>query len=122
MMQPNWVWNCFVLDDGWFGNKYPRNSAAMGLGDWQVNEKKLPRGIQYLIDHATSKGLKFGIWIEPEMVNPKSELAERHPEWIVQSPGREQITMRNQLLLDLINPDVQEFVWNVVDKLLSAYP
>ena len=112
----------FVLDDGWFGNKYPRNSAAMGLGDWQVNEKKLPRGIQHLIDHATSKGLKFGIWIEPEMVNPKSELAERHPEWIVQSPGREQITMRNQLLLDLTNPDVQEFVWNVVDKLLSAYP
>ena len=112
----------FVLDDGWFGNKYPRNSATMGLGDWQVNEKKLPRGIQYLIDHATSKGLKFGIWIEPEMVNPKSELAERHPEWIVQSPGREQITMRNQLLLDLTNPDVQEFVWNVVDKLLSTYP
>ena len=112
----------FVLDDGWFGNKYPRNSAVMGLGDWQVNEKKLPRGIQHLIDHATSKGLKFGIWIEPEMVNPKSELAERHPEWIVQSPGREQITMRNQLLLDLTNPDVQEFVWNVVDKLLSAYP
>ena len=112
----------FVLDDGWFGNKYPRNSDSMGLGDWQVNEKKLPRGVQYLIDHTTSKGLKFGIWIEPEMVNPKSELAERHPEWIVQSPGREQITMRNQLLLDLTNPDVQEFVWNVVDELLSTYP
>lgn len=112
----------FVLDDGWFGNKYPRNSDKMGLGDWQVNAKKLPRGLQYLIDYATSKGLKFGIWIEPEMVNPKSELAEKHPEWIVQSPGREKITMRNQLLLDLTNPEVQEFVWGVVDKLLTAHP
>ena len=112
----------FVLDDGWFGNKYPRNSATMGLGDWQVNKKKLPHGLQYLIDHATEKGIKFGLWIEPEMVNPKSELAERHPDWIVQSPGREQITMRNQLLLDLTNPDVQEFVWETVDGLLSRYP
>lgn len=112
----------FVLDDGWFGNKYPRNSDKMGLGDWQVNSRKLPRGLQYLIDHAKSKGLKFGIWIEPEMVNPKSELAERHPDWIVQSPGREQITMRNQLLLDLTNPAVREFVWKVVDDLLTAHP
>lgn len=111
----------FVLDDGWFGNKYPRNDATMGLGDWQVNRKKLPHGIQYLIDHATAKGLKFGIWIEPEMVNPKSELAEKHPDWIVQSPGREQITMRNQLLLDLTNPEVREFIWKTVDDLLSRY-
>ena len=93
----------------------------MGLGDWQVNLKKRPHGIQYLIDHATAKGLKFGIWIEPEMVNPKSELAEKHPDWIVQSPGREQITMRNQLLLDLTNPEVREFIWKSVDDLLSRY-
>lgn len=111
----------FVLDDGWFGNKYPRNDATMGLGDWQVNRKKLPRGLQYLIDHATSKGVKFGIWIEPEMVNPKSELAEKHPDWIVQSPGREKITMRNQLLLDLTNPEVREFIWKTVDNLLSRH-
>lgn len=112
----------FVLDDGWFGNKYPRNSATMGLGDWQVNKKKLPHGLQYLINHATEKGVKFGLWIEPEMVSPKSELAEKHPEWIVQSPGREKITMRNQLLLDLTNPEVREFIWETVDGLLSSYP
>lgn len=109
----------FVLDDGWFGNEFPRNNDKMGLGDWQVNRTKLPHGLQYLIDHATSKGLKFGIWIEPEMVNPQSELARKHPDWIVQSPGREQITMRNQLLLDLTNPAVREFIWNTVDGLLS---
>ncbi len=109
----------FVLDDGWFGNKYPRNGDNAGLGDWEVNRKKLPHGLSFLIDHATAKGLKFGIWIEPEMVNPDSELAHKHPEWIVQSPGREKITLRNQLLLDLTNPEVQDFIWNMVDKLLS---
>ena len=73
----------FLLDDGWFGNKYPRNDANAGLGDWQINAKKLPEGIDYIASHAHRKGLKFGIWIEPEMVNPKSELAEKHPDWIV---------------------------------------
>ena len=109
----------FVLDDGWFGNKYPRNSDKMGLGDWQVNRSKLPHGLQYLIDYAHSKGLGGGIWVEPEMVNPQSELAAKHPEWIVQSPGREQITMRNQLLLDLTNPEVREFIFNTIDNLLT---
>ncbi len=112
----------FVLDDGWFGNKYPRNAADAGLGDWQVNRKKLPRGLQYLIDHATARGVKFGLWVEPEMVNPRSELAERHPDWIVQSPGREKLTMRNQLLLDLANPAVQDFIWHTMDSLLTAHP
>lgn len=112
----------FVLDDGWFGNKYPRNSDKAGLGDWQVNKEKLPHGIQYLIDYTREKGLKFGIWIEPEMVNPKSELAEKHPEWIVQSPGREKLTMRNQLLLDLSNPKVRDFIWNMIDNLLTENP
>ncbi len=112
----------FVLDDGWFGNKYPRNDATQGLGDWQVNRRKLPRGLEYLIDHATRRGVKFGLWIEPEMVNPRSELAECHPDWIVQSPGREKITMRNQLLLDLSNPAVQDFIWHTVDSLLTAHP
>lgn len=112
----------FVLDDGWFGNKYPRNNDDAGLGDWQTNKKKLPHGLDHLIKYAHSKGMKFGIWIEPEMVNPKSELAENHPEWIVQSPGREKITWRNQLLLDLSNPQVQEFVWQVFDSLLTTHP
>lgn len=110
----------FVLDDGWFGNKYPRNNDKMGLGDWQVNNKKLPRGISYLSDYALSKGLKFGIWIEPEMISPKSELAEKHPEWIVGSgSNREQLTLRNQLILDLTNPKVQDYIFGVIDKLLA---
>ncbi|WP_372775358.1 alpha-galactosidase [Mangrovibacterium sp.] len=112
----------FVLDDGWFGNKYPRSNDDAGLGDWQTNKNKLPRGLDYLIDYAHSKGLKFGLWIEPEMVNPESELAENHPEWIVQSPGREKIAWRNQLLLDLSNPKVQDFVYNVFDSLLTTHP
>ena len=113
----------FVLDDGWFGNKYPRNSDKAGLGDWQVNQQKLPNGIGDLIDHAESKGLKFGIWVEPEMVNPKSELAENHPEWIIQRKNdREQLLERSQLLLDLSNPEVQDFVFGVVDKVLTNNP
>ncbi|MCW3786846.1 alpha-galactosidase [Plebeiibacterium sediminum] len=112
----------FVLDDGWFGNKYPRNDDNAGLGDWQTNTKKLPRGLDYLIKHANSKGIKFGLWIEPEMVNPASELAEKHPEWIVQSPGRDKITWRHQLLLDLSNPKVQDFIYNMVDSLLTTHP
>lgn len=112
----------FVLDDGWFGNRYPRNSTHAGLGDWQVNTEKLPSGLDYLIDHAEKSDLKFGIWIEPEMVNPKSELAEIHSDWIVQSPGRENLLFRNQLLLDLSNLAVQDFVFKSVDDLLSSHP
>ncbi|WP_220763819.1 alpha-galactosidase [Flavobacterium sp. UMI-01] len=113
----------FVLDDGWFGNKYPRNNAQAGLGDWQVNQKKLPAGIEDLIQYAESKGMRFGIWVEPEMVNPKSELAEKHPEWIIQRKNdRTALLERNQLLLDLSNPKVQEFVFTVVDELLTAHP
>lgn len=113
----------FVLDDGWFGNKYPRNSDRAGLGDWQVNKKKLPNGIDDLIDHTEKLGMKFGIWVEPEMVNPKSELAENHPEWIVQRMNkREALLERNQLLLDLSNPDVQDFVFGVVDDVLTNHP
>lgn len=109
----------FVLDDGWFGNKYPRNNSHSGLGDWQVNKKKLPSGIAKIADYAASKGLQFGIWIEPEMVNPESELAKKHPEWIVQSKGRAITTIRNQLLLDLTNPDVLNFVFEVFDNLMK---
>ena len=112
----------FVLDDGWFGNKYPRNSDNAGLGDWQVNIKKLPKGIGHLASYAHSKGLKFGIWIEPEMVNPASELFEKHPDWVVQSPGRELYESRNQLVLDLSNPAVQDFVFSVFDDVMQSSP
>ncbi|SHE98890.1 alpha-galactosidase [Dysgonomonas macrotermitis] len=112
----------FVLDDGWFGNKYPRNGDNAGLGDWQTNKTKLPRGIPYLADYAVSKGMKFGIWIEPEMVNPDSELAGKHPEWIIKSGKRDILPMRNQWQLDLSNPDVQDFVFNTFDEVVSMSP
>ena len=97
----------FLLDDGWFGNKYPRNDDRAGLGDWQENNAKLPDGLGYLVKEAGKRGVKFGIWIEPEMVNPKSELYETHPEWILKLPNRPEHYFRNQLVLDLTNPEVQ---------------
>lgn len=112
----------FVLDDGWFGNKYPRNNSKQGLGDWDINHEKLPEGIGYLADYAHSKGLKFGIWIEPEMVSPKSELAEKHPEWVVGSKDRELTTTRSQWLLDLTNPKVQDFVFSIFDNTMQLAP
>lgn len=112
----------FLLDDGWFGNKYPRNSDKAGLGDWQTNTKKLPNGIPYLINECRKRGLKFGIWVEPEMVNPKSELYEKHPDWVIAQPHRERTEQRNQLILDMSNPKVQEFVYNTVDNILQQNP
>ncbi len=112
----------FLLDDGWFANKYPRNGDGAGLGDWQENKKKLPNGISSLVKEATNNEVKFGIWIEPEMVNPKSELYEKHPDWIVKQPKREEYYFRNQLELDLSNPEVQDFVFNVVDGLFTKNP
>lgn len=112
----------FVLDDGWFGMDYPRSAENAGLGDWEVNTNKLPEGVDYVASYAHSKGLKFGIWIEPEMVNPKSNLAQKHPEWIVKSPGREIYQQRNQWLLDLTNPEVQDFVFGVFDRTVSLSP
>lgn len=112
----------FVLDDGWFGNEFPRNSDNQGLGDWQVNQKKLPNGINDLADYAVSKGLKFGIWIEPEMVNPKSNLAKQKPGWIVKSPDRDIPTLRNQWLLDLTNPEVQDYVYSVFKNTIQLSP
>jgi alpha-galactosidase len=112
----------FLLDDGWFGNKYPRKNDHAGLGDWQVTKDKLPQGIPYLVKKAKENGVNFGIWIEPEMVNPKSELAEKHPDWILQLPSRETYYFRNQLVLDLCNPQVQDFVFGVVDGLMQENP
>ena len=112
----------FLLDDGWFANKYPRNSDGAGLGDWQENVKKLPNGIGYLVKEAQKTGIKFGIWVEPEMVNPKSELYEKHPDWVIKQPQRPEHYMRNQLPLDLSNPEVQDFVYGILDKLFTENP
>lgn len=112
----------FLLDDGWFGNKYPRNGDNAGLGDWQENKKKLPNGLGYLVKEATKTGVKFGVWIEPEMVNPKSELYEKHLDWVIRQPDRPEKYYRNQLVLDLSNPQVQDFVFGVVDGLFIKNP
>lgn len=112
----------FLLDDGWFGNKYPRNDDHAGLGDWQENKSKLPNGISSLVKEAQDVGTRFGIWIEPEMVNPKSELYEKHPDWVVKQPRREEFYFRNQLALDLSNPAVQDFIFGVVDGLFTQNP
>ena len=112
----------FLLDDGWFGNKYPRSNDGAGLGDWQETKTKLPHGLGYLVEQAEAKGVKFGIWIEPEMVNPKSELYEKHPDWILKLPNRAENYYRNQLVLDLTNPEVQDFVYNVVDEIMTKNP
>lgn len=112
----------FLLDDGWFANKYPRNGDVAGLGDWEENRKKLPNGIAALVKEATANGVKFGIWVEPEMVNPKSELYENHPDWVIKQPQREEYYFRNQLVLDLSNPEVQDFVFGVVDNLFTKNP
>lgn len=112
----------FLLDDGWFGNKYPRKDDRAGLGDWEVTHNKLPNGVPYLVKAAKEAGVKFGIWIEPEMVNPKSELFEKHPDWVIHQPNRETYYFRNQLVLDLSNPKVQDHVFGVLDKLMTENP
>jgi alpha-galactosidase len=112
----------FLLDDGWFGNKFPRDNDKAGLGDWQENKSKLPNGIGHLVQEASKRGIKFGIWLEPEMVNPKSELYQQHPDWILRLPNRAENLARNQLVLDLTNPKVQDFVFSIVDDMLTKNP
>ncbi|MCD8309670.1 MAG: alpha-galactosidase [Prevotellaceae bacterium] len=112
----------FLLDDGWFANKYPRNSDRQGLGDWIETTDKLPHGIGYLTEAAKERGIKFGLWIEPEMVNPKSELFEKHQDWVIHLPNREPYYFRNQMVLDLSNPEVQDFVFHIIDHLMTEYP
>ena len=112
----------FLLDDGWFGNKYPRKDDHAGLGDWEPTHDKLPGGVKALVESAKEAGVKFGIWIEPEMVNPKSELYEKHPDWAIEQPNRDTYYYRNQLVLDMSNPKVQNHVYNVVEKILTDNP
>ncbi|MBQ2027583.1 MAG: alpha-galactosidase [Alistipes sp.] len=114
----------FVVDDGWFGVKYPRTNVSSALGDWIHDPNKLPNGIRPLIDLAHNNGMKFGIWLEPEMVNTRSEIYEKHPDWVLRHDGFEPTFGRGntQLLLDLTNPKVQDYVVSIVDNLLTQYP
>lgn len=114
----------FVMDDGWFGEKYQRNDDKSTLGDWMVDRQKLPGGIKPLVDKAKSLGIHFGIWIEPESANTISEFYEKHPDWVLQEKGRELKQGRGgtQVLLDMCNPKVQDFVFKIVDNLMTENP
>jgi len=114
----------FVMDDGWFGDKYQRNNDSTTLGDWTVDKKKLPNGIAALTKEANRLGLHFGIWIEPESTNTQSEFYEKHPDWVLQEKNRDLKMGRGgtQLLLDMCNPKVQDFVYNIVDNLMTENP
>ena len=114
----------FVMDDGWFGDKYPRRNDTSSLGDWVVDENKLPHGIGWLVERADAHGISFGIWIEPEMTNSTSELYEKHPEWVIKAPERETVKGRggSQLVLDMSNSEVQDFVFKIVDDLMTENP
>jgi len=105
-----------VIDDGWFGQ---RNTDHAGLGDWYVNPQKFPHGLKPVIDRVHALGMDFGIWVEPEMVNPDSDLYRKHPDWAMNFPGRPRTEARNQLLLNLARPDVRAYVFNWLDKLVS---
>jgi alpha-galactosidase len=106
----------FAMDDGWFG---ARNDDHAGLGDWTVNPKKFPNGLKPLIDKVHSLGMDFGIWVEPEMINPNSDLYRAHPDWVLNFKGRPRTEGRNQLVLNLARQDVRDYVFNFLDKLLN---
>jgi alpha-galactosidase len=106
----------FVMDDGWFGK---RNTDHAGLGDWFVNKEKFPNGLKPLIDKVHSLGMDFGLWVEPEMINPDSDLYRVHPDWVLNFPGRPRTESRNQLVLNLARKDVRDYIEGVLDKLLS---
>jgi len=106
----------FVMDDGWFGQ---RKDDHAGLGDWYVNPKKFPNGLKPLIDKVHGLGMDFGLWVEPEMVNPDSDLYRKHPDWVLNFPGRPRTEQRNQMILNLARPDVREYVEGFLDRLLS---
>lgn len=106
----------FVMDDGWFGQ---RATDHAGLGDWYVNPVKFPHGLKPLIDKVHSLGMDFGLWVEPEMVNPDSDLYRKHPDWVLNFTGRPRSEGRNQLMLNLARPDVRAYVFQFLDKLLN---
>lgn len=106
----------FVMDDGWFG---ARNNDHAGLGDWTVNPQKFPHGLGPLIRYVNGLGMDFGLWFEPEMVNPDSDLYRKHPDWVMNFPGRPRSEARHQLVLNMAREDVKEYIFNVLDKILS---
>jgi alpha-galactosidase len=106
----------FVMDDGWF---HGRNSDNAGLGDWWADEKKFPNGLKPLVDKVNALGMDFGLWIEPEMVNPNSDLYRAHPEWAIHFPNRTPNEMRQQLILNMGRGDVQQYLISQLDKILS---
>ncbi len=106
-----------VMDDGWFGE---RNSDNCALGDWVVNEKKLPGGLKKLVDGVNALGMKFGIWFEPEMISPNSDLYRAHPDWAIQIPGRQPGMSREQFVLDISREDVRDYVWQSLKNILDS--
>lgn len=106
-----------VMDDGWFGNRYDDNRA---LGDWFVNEEKLPGGLKYLVDEVNRLGMKFGIWFEPEMISPDSELYREHPDWALQIPGRTAGLARNQYVLDISRTEVADYIFERMAAVLHS--
>ena len=106
----------FVMDDGWFG---ARNTDKAGLGDWTVNPQKFPNGLKGLITNVKALGMDFGLWVEPEMVNPDSDLYRKHPDWAMHFPGRPRSPARNQLILNMARDDVKEYIFGVLDKIVS---
>jgi len=107
----------FVLDDGWFGERDDDNTS---LGDWAVNEKKLKGGLKYLADEINGLGMKFGIWMEPEMVSPVSNLYKNHPDWALSLANRDATKSRNQYVLDLTRADVREYIYESVSAVLKS--
>ena len=106
-----------VMDDGWFSNRFDDNRS---LGDWWVNEDKLPGGLKPLVDKVNEIGMKFGIWFEPEMISPESELYKKHPDWAIAVLGREPAKSRNQFVLDLSRPEVVDYMYEQVAKILRS--
>lgn len=117
----------FVMDDGWFGNEYPRTSDDAGLGDWVPNPDRFPNGLEPLVNKVTnlevanssSTNLRFGIWVEPEMVNPNSTLYHKHPDWALHAGPYPRTEERNQLVLNLALPEVQDYIIKSVSNILS---
>ncbi|HLY18642.1 MAG TPA: alpha-galactosidase [Bryobacteraceae bacterium] len=107
----------FVMDDGWFGQ---RNDDHAGLGDWSVNPQKFPNGLKGLISYVNGLGMKFGLWVEPEMVNPNSDLYRAHPDWAMHFNDRPRSESRNQLILNMARDDVRDHIFQVLDKLVSG--
>lgn len=108
-----------VMDDGWFG---ARNNDRAGLGDWFVNKKKFPQGLKSFVEKMKRYGIKFGIWVEPEMINPDSDLFRAHPEWCIQCRNREMLESRNQFVLDLGNPEVLDYLKHIFSETFAEVP